>query len=186
MNRSGAAGFTLIELLMVVVILAICVVMATSALKTLVQENRLIAQTNALTGFLHYGRSEAVKGGRPVTVCKSLDSTTCNTGSEGWENGWMVFEDPANGGVRDGGETLLRVQGRISGKLTIRNALARVTFTADGFSNGFADTWTLCDDRGVGKAAGVILSNAGSMATASDSNGDGVAEDHNGSNLTCP
>jgi len=67
---------------------------------------------------LAYARSEAVKRGRPVTVCASSNGSDCN--SSQWEKGWIVFtDDTGTAGKRDGSDQVLKVFGRVSGGVDI-------------------------------------------------------------------
>lgn len=69
MNRNS--GFTLIELM---VTLAVAVIIATIAVpnfKLLIQDNRTVTQTNALISALNLARSEAIKRGGNVSVCRT-------------------------------------------------------------------------------------------------------------------
>ncbi len=86
------AGFTLIELLMVIAIAAILASIAVPSYQWIMSRTRLSTQANELTTALSLARSEAVKRGVRVTVCKSSSGTGCTT-SGNWQQGWIVFVD---------------------------------------------------------------------------------------------
>lgn len=153
-------GFTLIELMVTISVLAILVTIGMPSLQTFIQNSRLQSQSASLMGDLNYARAEAVRLGSPVAVCASADGATCS-GALTWETGWLVFNDINTNNAVDAGE-LLRAAPALGGGNTLRTgARVLVRFNAQGYSNGFADTFSACDIRGLGSARGVILSNQG-------------------------
>ena len=86
------AAFTLVELLVVLVVAAIGLSLAIPSFRTLVQGNRAATAVNTFITALMSARSEAIKRGRRVTVCKSADGATC-AASGGYEQGFIVFVD---------------------------------------------------------------------------------------------
>ncbi len=99
-------GFTLIELMVTVAIVAILVVVGIPNLRDAMIRSRLSGQIQEFYGTLSLARSEAIKRGAFITICKSSNGTGC-TGN--WSDGWIVFVDPNANGAVDGGETILRV-----------------------------------------------------------------------------
>lgn len=94
------AGFTLLELLASASIVTILLSVGVPSLSDTIRTNRLITQTNTFITTLNAARSEAVKQGRRVTVCKSADRNSCAT-SGTWEQGWIAFVDLDANGSRD-------------------------------------------------------------------------------------
>ncbi|MBF0460568.1 MAG: GspH/FimT family pseudopilin [Magnetococcales bacterium] len=176
-KADGAAGFSLIEMVVVSAIVGIFIALAAPNLLSWMQDNTLAAQANVVIGAFNLARSESIKRGEAVTICSSVDGASCS-GSLHWETGWILFDDPNNPGVRDAGESIIRVHEALA-LLTLRSTISRVTFSANGFSSGFAGTWTLCDSRGAATPPsathplGITLSNTGHVRSAT-----GV--------LTCP
>lgn len=74
-------GFTLIELVVTLVVAAVIVAWGLPSFKNLIISNRLVSQTNDLIGSLNLARSEAIKRGSTVSVCKSKNGTQCNSSS---------------------------------------------------------------------------------------------------------
>lgn len=179
-----AHGFTLIELMVTLSVAAILLTIAVPNYQTFIQDSRLTAQINSFVTVMTLAKSEAIKRSSPVTVCPSVAGVAC-TGGKTWSNGWLMFADPNGDGVVDAGEEILQVGAALPGgnTLTSKNQV-RVRFTADGFSSGFFDTFTLCDSRGAADARGVVLSNQGRIRRAQDSDNDGI-EDVGGVALTC-
>jgi type IV fimbrial biogenesis protein FimT len=87
---NARSGFTLIEMLTVVAVLTILVTIGIPNFRTLIQNNRATSQANELLTMLQYARSEALKRGRPVSVCRSNNGTTCG-GT--WAEGWIAYVD---------------------------------------------------------------------------------------------
>lgn len=159
--QTRPAGFTLIELMVTLSVLAILLTIGIPSLQMFIQNSRLQSQSASLMGDLNYARAEAVRLGSPVAVCASADGATCS-GALTWETGWVVFNDINNppNNVVDAGE-LLRAAPALGGGNTMRSGRALVRFNAQGFSNGFNDTFRVCDIRGPGSARSVVLSNQG-------------------------
>ena len=134
-----ASGFTMIEMLMTMAIAAILLGIAVPSFRYVTNSNRIAGEINGLLGDLQLARSEAIKEGRNVTVCVSTDGTSC-ANSTSWNSGWIVFSDPANVGVVDAGETVLRVQKPFSGSDSFTsNGIIKVTFNREGYAAGVAD-----------------------------------------------
>lgn len=134
-------GFTLVELLVVLAVGAILLTIAIPGYAFLINSSRLAAVTNDLVTVLHLARSEAVKLGMRVTVCKTSNAMAatpaCDT-TASWQQGWLVFVDGGTRGVIDSGDTLLRVQDRVSAEATITtsNYSSFISYLPSGVSQG--------------------------------------------------
>lgn len=134
-------GFTLVELLVVLAVGAILLAIAIPSYAFLVNSSRLAAVTNDLVTALHLARSEAIKRGMRVTVCKTsnamVGTPVCDTAAS-WQQGWLVFVDGGTKGVIDSGDTLLRVQDSLSAAVTITtsNFSSFVSYLPSGKSQG--------------------------------------------------
>ncbi|MEM9173293.1 MAG: GspH/FimT family pseudopilin [Pseudomonadota bacterium] len=143
-------GFTLLELMLTIAVLAVVVVLAAPSFDGTIRTNRTVQANNDLVSALAVARSEAIKRGERVSVCPTVDQTTCD-GSGNWELGWMVFVDPGNPGNVDAGEPVLRVWDAITNGTTIRAAGSFsdfVSFAPSGETratpNNF-DSFFVCD-----------------------------------------
>jgi type IV fimbrial biogenesis protein FimT len=98
LSTRRARGFTLLELLVTLAVATILVTVAVPSFRSFVQNSRATTHTNELVTALNLGRSEAIRRGRPVTVCSSSDGATCS-GATDWSDGWVVLA-PGNAVVR--------------------------------------------------------------------------------------
>jgi type IV fimbrial biogenesis protein FimT len=134
-----ATGFTLVEMLMTMAIAAIVTAIAVPSFRYVTNSNRIASEINGLLGDLQLARAEAIKEGRNVTVCISDGSSCTHPNPAAWQNGWIVFSDPANTGVPAAG-SVLRVQKTFSGTDTFlsSNTLTAVTFNREGYARAGA------------------------------------------------
>jgi type IV fimbrial biogenesis protein FimT len=131
----NAMGFTLVELATVMTIVAILIAIGVPSYRYVTTSNRVSAEVNGLMGDLQFARSEALKEGQTVSVCiSSTDGKSCVTGTNSWENGWIVFSDPTGNATVDGNSTILRVQKQFSSKDTFQDNIHAVTFNREGFA----------------------------------------------------
>jgi type IV fimbrial biogenesis protein FimT len=100
-------------------------------------------------------------------ICKSSDGEACSS-QGGWEQGWMVFQDANNSGLRESAEPVitheraLGAQLRMSGNL---NVTRYISFTPAGSAvltgGGFqAGTLTICNSSVDAAEARQIVLNA--------------------------
>ncbi|WP_292966998.1 GspH/FimT family pseudopilin [Nitrosomonas sp.] len=114
MTETNSKGFTLVELMITISIASILLAVAVPDYQSIMRESRLTTQANELMTSLHYARSEAVKRGIRVTICKSSDSASCTNGSN-WQDGWLIFSDTGTAGSVDGTDEILRVFPKMTG-----------------------------------------------------------------------
>jgi type IV fimbrial biogenesis protein FimT len=125
----GCRGFTLIETLMVVALLAVIAVMAAPSLVAWHVRDQVDARARALLSTLSYARSEAVRRGARVTVCR-VDSArrclasgqACSAGVADWSCGWAVMVE------RAGAPMVLRAQAELAA-VSIAGTQTNLTFT---------------------------------------------------------
>ncbi|MBZ4192818.1 MAG: Tfp pilus assembly protein FimT/FimU [Candidatus Contendobacter sp.] len=129
-------GFTLIELIITLAIAAIVMTIGVPAFQDMIRNNRMIAQTNDFISALSFTRSEAIKRGRPVVLCKSSGGAACATTGP-WDQGWMIFVDTNNNAAVDAGEEILRIHDALSGGNTLvgnSNVVTYISYSSDGVS----------------------------------------------------
>jgi type IV fimbrial biogenesis protein FimT len=151
-------GLTLVELMTVIAILAILMALAVPVNAWLTNA-RLSSFTNQLSTALAYAKSESIRLGSRVTVCKSAAPSAavpaCTDDSGSWARGWIVFADNTHeagnvAGTVDGTDTVMKI-GEAMTEVTIAvgaNFDDWVSFLPSGLSRGGGglpgDTFTLC------------------------------------------
>lgn len=155
-------GFTLIELIVTIAILAILLGLAAPSFRDLIENNRTATRTNDLVAALNFARSEAIKRGVDVSLCR--------TGAD-FANGFSIRT-----GTNCGGGVLLRQHDALQGvTITVAPAnLDRITYNGRGAatSNPAANpaTFTLrpptCPAGAVDRARELSINNVGRTSLA--------------------
>jgi type IV fimbrial biogenesis protein FimT len=160
-GRRVLRGFTLIELLATVSVVAILGLVAVPSFQSLRLNSERTVTVNAFFHALFYARSESIKRGKIVSLCRSMDGEQCATRSAGWTQGWIVFvnEDRDDPAERDPQEPVLGVYEGWRGGEIISN---RLTYSfrpqAQAVVNG---TILFCDPRGPAESRAIIISHTG-------------------------
>ena len=166
------SGFTLIELLVVLAIAAIITTTAVPSFQAFIQNNRMSTTVHSFVSSLNLARSEAVKRGERVTMCKSSNSATCANSGD-WQQGWIVFVDSNDNGQRETAtEELVRARNAVSGEATISgqsDVENYVSYAGTGFAQLITgsmldsnnSTLVFCDH-----ARAIIISTTGSVRSA--------------------
>ena len=87
-----ARGFTLLELMVTISVAAMVLAIGVPSFVDLVRNNRAATNVNELLTAFAIARSESIKRGSNVSVCRSSDGATCTAA---WSDGWIVFSDNA-------------------------------------------------------------------------------------------
>jgi type IV fimbrial biogenesis protein FimT len=146
------AGLTLVELLTVIAITGTLLCIAVPALKTLQTSSRINAVSSELMSHLLLARSEAIQRRSRVVLCKSAEGELC-TSQGAWDQGWIMFTDLNNDGMRQGTEPVLRRQPRLPPGIRLAGNLAVAKYVSYGPvgatvtpGGGFqAGTLTVCE-----------------------------------------
>lgn len=137
-------GFTLLELMVVLAIVAIMSMLAAPSFQRLIQSNTMSSAVNSFLSDMRYARSQAIKSGRSVVMCRSnapeAPSPSCGsdsgTGGAGWVSGWIIFLDSSHDADKQADELLLRLGSPLTGIDTILegdpDASTPFEFTATG------------------------------------------------------
>ncbi|MBN3804410.1 prepilin-type N-terminal cleavage/methylation domain-containing protein [Paraburkholderia sp. Ac-20336] len=127
--RPSRAGFTLVETLAVIALLAVIAVMATPAFVAWHVRDQVDARARALLSTFAYARSEALRRGTRVTVCRTNAARACLAAGQpcgdaiaDWACGWAVLAE------RGGKLSLLRAQPSLAA-VSITGVQTDLTFT---------------------------------------------------------
>lgn len=96
-------GFTLIELLVTLSVLAIVMSIAAPSFQQQIKNNKSITLTDEFVSALNFVRIEAVRRAHRVSLCPSIDGTSC-AGNDDWDKGWIAFVDTADSDDQDTAE----------------------------------------------------------------------------------
>ena len=154
---------------------AILVAIAVPSYRAIVTRNAVAASVNEYIGALHLARSEAVTRGVDVAVCKSADAASC-TGSGGWEQGWIVFDDsqgnftsasytPTNAEVLRVGNGLK--QATVRGNANVDDS---ISFNPNGFAFGSAGTIRVCGKDGDSRTD-IVIAPSGRVRSTENNGG---------------
>ena len=159
--RAYSRGVTLIEMLTVVSVVAVLSFLAVPSLAGLRSDASRTAVVNQFFHALFVARSESIKRGKVVSLCKSMDGSTCVHRGVDWTVGWIVFvnADRDELPVRDPNEILIAVyDGWRTGRITSNRLAYSFRPYTQGVVNG---TITFCDFRGADHARAIIVSHTG-------------------------
>ncbi|HLS79861.1 MAG TPA: GspH/FimT family pseudopilin [Steroidobacter sp.] len=156
----NSRGITLIELLCTLLAVAVLISIAVPSLGGLTRSAQRTAAVNDFFHAVYVARSEAIKRGAVVSICKSPDGARCLNHGD-WSEGWMVFvnSDRDEPPERDEGETLLaHYAGWPAGRITSNRLAYSFRAQTQGTVNG---TVLFCDARGPEHSRAVIISHTG-------------------------
>lgn len=147
MNRKR--GFTLIELIVTLALAAILLTIGVPAFQEMIRNNRAAVHANEFMSALNVARSEAIKRGQRVVLCKSSDGASCAT-TNLWDQGWIVFVDTDNDAGVDAGETIIRVYGALKGDNTLQGSTDvadYISYSPDGIARLTSGTALAADTK---------------------------------------
>ena len=163
--RKGA-GFSLIELMIALAIFALTLRFGVPAYGDWIAARKLANHAEYLAETLNLARSEAVKRGMRVNLCKSRDRKQCDPKAN-WESGWIMFGDETRDGQIEASEDLIRREGPPGDGITIAaNAPLKdyVSYTSFGYArtlNGALQMGTFVVCKPGQNAIDVVLANSG-------------------------
>lgn len=147
-SMSFQRAFTLVELMVVIAVMAILATAGIPAFQKLINSNQLTAVSNDFITSLNYTRSEAIKRGTRVTMCRRkvdngapVNECGNNNDGTGWDTGWITFADPNGDAQFDttDGDLLLRVHDQVRYGSKIRgNPIAAVAEYVSYVGTGFS------------------------------------------------
>jgi len=183
---SHLRGFTMVELMVTVGVSLILLSLAAPDFSAFIQNNRVKTATEDLVTAIHTARTEAIKSGSAVILCRtgSPGSDPASLGcmanqpdgapnaSKDWSAGWIMYSKPGYSGSGGGidydsatdGAPLMVGNPSADGVTVNSNTVGNrwLTFFADGTLNeGGATLYAVCDDRGVSEGRMITISMVG-------------------------
>ena len=172
-------AYTLLELMVTLAIVAILASVAVPSYNGMMNNSRQSAALNLFLGELHFARSEAVKRSRQVMVCAANATSDDCSGTDSWDQGWLIFIDDDRDDTFDSGEQLLRIADPVNTRLDFTpstDVTTRVRYRPNGISLD-SGSFTVCDDRGADNAKAVVINVTGRPQVSE--------KNHTGGTLVC-
>jgi type IV fimbrial biogenesis protein FimT len=166
MMRRMHKGFSLVELLIALAISALLLYFGVPSYGRWIASRQLANHAEYLAEMLNLARSEAVRRGGRVNLCKSRDRMNCDDTAT-WDAGWIMFADDNRDGRIEAPETLIRSEGPAGDRITIaanRPVQDYVSYTSFGFArtlNGALQMGTFVICKPGQDAIKVVLANSG-------------------------
>ena len=104
-----ASGYTLAELLAGMALAALLLVMALPGYRAWIADEQLLNHARLLAGSMQLARSEAIKRGHRVNLCKSANGVQCADAGR-WDQGFILHGDFDRTGEVDGADTIIRFE----------------------------------------------------------------------------
>jgi len=166
------AGITLVELLVSLTIVGVLLVLSMPTWSSTLERMRLAKATNDLLSHITLARTESIRTGQRVVVCKGDDELGCRTGTPDWGGGWIVFVDSNRNGVWNSSDSQERLVSSSRGARNVRvfgNTHVRdyVAYSPQGYSRTHTGafqvgTITLClTGRSQSTANRIVISRSG-------------------------
>ena len=160
------AGFTLIEIVVALGVFGVLIAAGQPAYYQWIASQQVANQARFVADTLDLARSEAIKHGYRVNVCKSQDRRQC-TDRGGWEAGWIMYVDENHDGDIDVDEQVIRLEGPALDGITVhgnRPVADYVSYTALGHArllSGALQMGTFVVCKPGQYALKVVLANSG-------------------------
>ncbi|MDP0561294.1 MAG: GspH/FimT family pseudopilin [Candidatus Endonucleobacter sp. (ex Gigantidas childressi)] len=137
-------GFTLPELVVTFTVAIILLSLAAPSMKSMLADRRIVMATEQIYKSIVLTRSEAVKRGLFVSLCRATNASQCAGSGEDWASGWIIFTDENRNGNIDDADQIIRVQPVLSSSISIIwNRGRYLRFNSRGMAID-AGTFTLC------------------------------------------
>lgn len=147
-KHSSHNGFTLVELLITVALIGIIAAIAVPSFRDIVISNSVSFGRDNFFQSLVYARSEAIKNGTAVSICKSTNGTSCDDSLD-WDAGWLLFSDADRDAAIDTGDEVVRTQAGLDSEVTMSYTGGdRITFDSRGLTLAGDGTMTFGHSAG--------------------------------------
>jgi type IV fimbrial biogenesis protein FimT len=142
---------TLLEAMVVMAVLGIFLSLVAPAMTGMRARHQLQSQAEAFLGSLVLARSEALRRQQRVTLCARGAADGCDPIGR-WDQGWLLFVDANNNGLREAGEVLVQAREavptvvKVNVTSTIKHYYSYVSEGRSASANGafMAGTWRFC------------------------------------------
>ncbi len=171
-------GFTLIELMVTLAVAGVLATIAVPGMSQFIKSSRRASAGNALLAGFHLARSEALKRGQSVSICKSNNGSNCVAGAN-WTDGWIVMTDGDTALTLDGTDEVLLYQtpGAEIG-FTLTTGVNGLSYNARGAMVFNGGTFMLCDSAADPiEGREIIVSTTGRPRIEPDEAGDADSND---------
>ena len=170
-------GFTVIELMVTVGVVSILLAIAVPSISSMVKNNRLSTQVNMFMADIHLARSESVKRGIRIIMCRTADpnlsTPACGGSTQDWTTGYLVFTgEDGNNTYQAGTDTLIRRGQPAQNGVEVHTTATwnnNLEINPDGTLNeGGTAIMAICDDRNevYGKQITIPLSGVARMKSS--------------------
>lgn len=137
-GQSFKNGFTLIELLVTIVVLGVILGIAVPSFRDIIISNSVSFSRDQFFSVLAYSRTEAIKSGTSVTICRSSNASSCDDTID-WDEGLLVFVDVNQDGNLDTTnpmDRIVRSESALEGQVTVTYGGSddRITFDSQGLT----------------------------------------------------
>jgi type IV fimbrial biogenesis protein FimT len=152
--------------MMVLAVFALTLQFGVPAYGEWIAARKLAHHAEYLTETLNLARSEAIKRGMRVNLCKSQDGKQCDSNAN-WASGWIMFADQDRDGQMEATEDLIRREGPAGDGITVAaNAPLKdyVSYTSLGYArmlNGALQMGTFVVCKPGQNALDVVLAHSG-------------------------
>lgn len=186
-NAAFMHGFSALEGLTILLIVSILIATGIPPLNATLDRSRARSDVATLLASLNLARTHAIAKSTITTLCASNDGLSC--GSD-WSAGTLLFRDTNNNRQLDDKDQLIEVGQALEGgaRLSWRASGRRnqyIRFSRHGMAMEFG-TFTYCPaSRQAQSARMLILNRMGRVRLATDRNGDGLVENHDGATPSC-
>lgn len=165
-GRAPAAAFTIVELVVALAIATLLAILGVPVFQDWLAAYELTNHAKHLAETMTRARTEAVRRGHRVNLCKSTNGGSCADHGT-WDAGFLVYVDQNGDGKIDAGEPVLEIGGAAPRGITIsanRPVDDYVSYTSLGRARMLSGalqmgTFTFC--RSGQRAMQVVLANSG-------------------------
>ena len=142
-QRVRQSGRTLIETMLAVCVVALLCATGIPKFTEVVRDTRLSTHVSQFLAANAYARSEAIRRGQLVTICRAVradqgidecsDNPVGSHGGRDWASGWLVFAEAGGTiGQVDGDDEILLRQGMLGNETQGEATMLAITWTAQG------------------------------------------------------